>query len=475
MSADLVLGPSGSSEELVGFTEGGSPEKNVDLVEKPEPELEFVKKYGDIKVAYINPPKLNPWFTTPYALNYFEDGVLYRTKHERTSGKLELFLDLIYVGIASNIASSAVERSTGLSFLKYFLVFIPPWTVWHDLKEFMNYYFNDDLLQNIYTLWILFLIIIYGNNCEYLDKEHNALLTCVVVYFLARVTTALMLAFYSLYIPQHRMQMRFYSACIIVVSSCWFLILLIHTNWGRCIFAGCFFFLENFVFVVSVHPFFKKYLSKKSSTALNIEHEDERYHAFLIIAIGEFLFSLVAKSPLEMGWNDKLAKGLAVLIIAFVFFNLYAHKDGSKRATHALRRSATTATLFMYTHFPIIASLLIVGDSGADLAKNEELYLPDEERGVLLFFHCGMLIALSAMTLLALLDREEERSDTGVNRYLRIGLRIPFGCIMLGLSWANNHLTLKGIMWIDCMLFIILFFYEMGTMYPIRCDLVHDS
>lgn len=60
-----------------------------------EDEDEFVRKYGAVNFQYIKRPEEAIWFTRPYGLNYFKDGVLYRTKGERTSSKTELFLDLL--------------------------------------------------------------------------------------------------------------------------------------------------------------------------------------------------------------------------------------------------------------------------------------------------------------------------------------------------------------------------------------------
>lgn len=456
--------------------EENSRQEQQGLSEEVDPELEaFYKKYGEIKISYINPPPHSPWFTRPYALNYFHKGVLFRTRHERTSGKLELFLDLVYVGIAANLASTAVSGASAVSFVKYLLVFIPAWTIWSDLKDFMNYYFNDDLIQRGYVVWILALLITYDNNCEYIEDldDNTPILTCIVCYFLARCTLSGMLWFYSLYIHEHRFQMRLYGTSLIITSSLWYLILLIHTNWGRCIFAAILFILEQTIFCLSVHPWFKKKIGLEYSTALNIEHEEERFQGFVIIAIGEFLYSLVADSPLRYGWNSKLAKGFALLIDSFIFLGIYFHKDGCLKATHALRRSAITAILYIYMHFPIIASLLVVGDAGVDLSKLKNDHIEgDEELGVLFFFHTGILIALTSLTILASLD--QDRDDPGahkVPRSGRISLRIPIGILIFGLTWAHDKLTIVQILWMDTVFLTLLYLYEFCVMNPFNFNI----
>lgn len=446
------------------FNRDDEREANESLNRYEEPEAEeFMTKYGDINVSYIEPPPSSRWFTKPYALNYFHDGKLFRTKHERTSGRLELFLDLIYVGIAMSLSSNAIKEPTWLSIVKYVFYFIPAWTIWADLKDFMNYYFNDDLLQKFYVLFILALLLIYGNNVEYIFDSKTALLTTITTYFLARIMLSIMLFLYSIYVFEHRVQMRLYASTLVITSSCWYFLLLIHSTAGLIIFSAIWLVLEQFCFIICYHPWTKKKLHLSYSTALNIEHEDERLSAFFIISIGEFLLSIVSGNPLSEGWNTKVAKGLALLIDAFIFLELYSHKDGSIRATHAMRRSVSTALGYIYIHLPLIASLLIVGDAGADLAKLEEQY--EEERGVVYFFSGGIFVALCALTIHPLLDKpKDDPKDHLVSRYLRVGLRIPVGGIILGLAWTEWKIV--TLIWIDTLFLIVLFIYELFAINP---------
>ncbi|KAG7806292.1 hypothetical protein KL921_005020 [Ogataea angusta] len=91
--------------------------RHVNLESEDEEDFDaFVQKYGAVKVQYIKKPRVRSWFINkPYALNFFYNGTLYRTRSERgESGKVELFLDLLYVGIVAKLASSATQEPTGL-------------------------------------------------------------------------------------------------------------------------------------------------------------------------------------------------------------------------------------------------------------------------------------------------------------------------------------------------------------------------
>lgn len=464
LTTDISLQDNGSVSSSVS-------DQKVSLVDKEKLDpgsRAFYKKYGDIEVEFFDPPSsYSPWFTKPSALSYFYNGKLFRAKGlQCNAGKLELFLDLVYVGIASTLASAAIEEPTSASFLKFVILFIPAITIWSDLKDFMNYYYNDDLLQKIYVCWTELLLIIYDNNCEFADESFTALKTSVVAYFLSRFTLALILLFYSIFIKQHRIQMRLYALSLSITSSCWFFILLINNNKGKCIFAGLMYIIEHTFFLLNVNPWLNSKLGLKYTSALNIEHEDARYKGFFIISVGQFLTTTVLKNPLSIGWNPKLHKGFSLLFDAFVFYGLYSHKNGCIYAVHALRRNALTAALYIYLHIVLIASMLLSGNAGITLAsKITTEYLDPSDRGFLIYFHVGILTALGSLTLLSLLDKDLDSPDHHkVGRVRRVSGRLPVGLLMLGITWLDQKLTIMSIMWLDCLFLILLYAYELVVM-----------
>jgi hypothetical protein len=317
-------------------------------------------------------------------------------------------------------------------------------------------------------------LVIYNSNVLFVDSDdldisNHSLLVSVGCYVVGRLSFAGILMFYSIFIKEHNFQMKLFSAGLVLTSALWFIILLIDDLRFKAIYAAFLYILEQTVFCLSVHPAIKKLLKLEYSTALNIEHEDERYHAFYIISIGEFLYGLCAGSPLRFGFNAKLSKGISLVLISFIFLGIYTHKDGSLKAIHALRRSATSSMVFIYSHLILIASLLIVGDAGADLAKIESSYLTDDEFGILLFFHTGLLTALLALLGVAYSDKDQSPPGSQkLNRYWRTGTRIPIGLFIFGSSWLYRTVKLTHIMWIDAILFVSMFIYEFIVMNPLN-------
>lgn len=439
-----------------------------------EAEDEFIRKYGDINFQYIKRPKSAAWFIRPHALNFFKDGVLYRTKGERTSAKTELFLDLMYVGIISNVAGQASEHASWGAFLQYVLFFIPYWTVWADIKDFTNYYYNEDLSQRTYILWILILLTLSVNShSAILDSRSGAAYT-VVPYILCRLSLAISLLIYSFYIPEHRAQQRLYFCTLIVTCCVWIPVIFVSTR-AKIAVSVVAIVLDQVCFCIVFHPRTKRIMKLTMSTALNIEHEVERLATFVTIAIGEFLYKVVAELPLGIGFTTAFGRGCFMLIIAYTIFWLYYNGGTTDKAVHPLRHSAFRAILWIYLHVPLIASIVLAADAAGDLLTRELIYSVEavaeetaaaaaesEEpnlRALSFFFTGGICVALLCIAGIGLLD--ECRDEPGVfifPKFYRIIWRVPAAAIIVCLSIPDLDLTL--LFGLVALILVVLWVYE---------------
>lgn len=454
-------------------------EINQELTDS-EGEDEFIRRYGHVEFQYIKRPKDSIWFIRPHALNYFKDGILYRTKGERTSSKTELFLDLLYVGIISSLAGEATENASGGALLKYVLLFVPAWVVWADIKDFTNYYYNEDLSQKLYIYWILVLLTLYVNSQTDVLKDVRGAAFTIVPYILCRVSLAISLIVYSLYIMEHRTQMRIYSACIFFTSCLWIPVIFILTR-AKIGLAIAILFLEQFLFSAVYHPYTKRLLKLTTSTALNIEHEVERFATFVTIAIGEFLYKVVATNPLGAGFSPKFARAIFLLLIAYILFWIYNSGSTSKKATHALRHSGWTAIGWIYCHLPLVASLVLAADAGGELAAmdNTNLSKQTEHHGsteseepnmyALSFFFTGSIcVSLLCMCLIGLMDKSRDPPHMHVvSKFFRVIWRAPIGIIIVFLSFAEMNSTL--LMGVITILLSLLLVYESVVSTPKEC------
>lgn len=473
---------------------GHHHEEHDYVLSDSEDEDEFINRYGEVNFQYIKKPREALWFSRPHALNYFKSGVLYRTKGERTSGKTELFLDLLYVGIVASLAGNAVEEGTAGAFLKYVLLFLPTWVVWSDIKDFMNYYYNGDLSQKFYILWILILLVIYDNNCPYVLESRGEAAFTVIPYILCRLSLAVSLLVYSVYVMEHRLQMRWY-ACSIIVTCCLWIVVIFLPKWGKVGMSFGILILEQACFSVIFHPWFKRKLKLVYSTALNIEHEVERFGAFYIIAIGEFLYKTVAENPIGKGFSHKLGRGICLLIISYQFLWLYFNGGTSNRGIHPLRRSGAAAIAWIYSHVPLIAGLILAADAGGHFigldetstAKHPHEEAPEVHSELLallvqkaaeveseeahepsmyalsFFFTGGLCVALLALGVQAFAEKSRDPANSHIlSKLFRVTPRFPFAIIILCLSFAEMSTT--NLLGFTAMLMVILTLYEQITM-----------
>ncbi|KAL6453334.1 hypothetical protein SBY92_004901 [Candida maltosa Xu316] len=451
-----------------------------------EEEDEFIRKFGDIK------------FQRPHALNYFKDGVLFRTKGERTSSKTELFLDLLYVGIIANLAGEASEEASGKALLKYVLLFLPTWVVWADIKDFTNYYYNEDLSQKTYIFWILALLTLYINSHYALLNSYDGAALTVVPYIICRLSLATSYFVYSFYIPEHRVQSRIYAGLVVVTSLCWISVIFVSTR-VKIGLAFAFLFLEQVCFVMSYHPWTKKALKLTTSTALNIEHEVERFGVFVTIAIGEFLYKVVAPGDLGVGFTAKFARGIFLLADAYILFWIYNYGSTAQKAIHPLRNSGWTAMAWIYSHVPLIAALVLAADAGGELSsldvtstaksisnhhhagtlseRSNSIWIRAEGEGgeeeknmyALSFFYTGgIAVSLVSMFILGLVEASRDPPDLHVlSKNFRIFWRLPIGITIVMLSFAELNTTL--LMGLVTMLLGILLVFESIVSTPRLC------
>lgn len=234
----------------------------------------------------------------------------------------------------------------------------------------MNSFFNDDLLQRVLILWIMAVLIVYGNNAPLVDENISAMRATVGAYMVARMSANLSHLYYSFSSYHHRAQQRL-----------WFVM----SSLALCIYIPLFFesiplrnkiavaavaeVLEEALWMFCYSPIAKHLLRARYTTAVDIPHEIDRFAAFYIIALGEFLYTIIVGSPAAIGFNLSLLRAVWTLIIAFCLNWMYLHNDCAVEFTHPLRHNVTSAFIWVTLHLALIASLLAGGHVAAASAE----------------------------------------------------------------------------------------------------------
>lgn len=327
------------------------------------------------------------------------------------------------------------------------LILSPSWHVWSDLRELMNSFYNDDLLQRILILWIMAALVVYGNNAPLVDEDISAMRSAVGGYIVARLSATLAHLYYSFSSYHHRAQQRLWF-CISIIGLCLYIPLFVESISlrNKIAVAVVAIVYEEVAWIFCYSPVAKRMLRARYTTAVDVSHEIDRFAAFYIIALGEFLYTIVVGSPAATGFNLSLLRAVWTLIIAFCLNWMYLHNDCSVESIHPLRHSTYTGFAWAPLHLPLIASLLAGGHVAAASAKSTTSEEASADSGEETFstgqrwLLCASLgVGIFCLYAIALLHTSK---DTGcilmLPKPLRLIMRPVVGLILVLLPLAHK-------------------------------------
>lgn len=378
----------------------------------------------------------------PKALQWFHNSTLIKdTEEERQAGRFELFLDLLYVALVANFSDDLAEHPDDAHLLKYVLIFATAWHIWADLREIMNSYYTDDIVQRLVILFVMALLVLYGNNANLVDEEDgiglSATRTAAGAYVAARFTTMLVFLISSFASYQHRAQARILAGFMFV--GMWLTVPLFceDVSLGAKIAVVVVIIVYNeTTWAITLSPWIKRQLHLTYSTAVDIAHEVDRMAGFFIIILGEFVYSIIVGDPAGIGLSKGYAKAVATLIIAFCLNWIYVTGDGSLQSTHPIRRSAWTAFAFFLLHLPLSMSFLIGGHISAVSVNLDEF-----EEGQRWLLSGGLGVGMFCLWVFGMLFRSDDDGQLLMPRWLRIGMRLIVAVVLIALPDTHEHLT----------------------------------
>jgi low temperature requirement protein LtrA len=275
----------------------------------------------------------------------------------------------------------------------------------------MNSFYNDDLAQRCLILWVMAILVVYGNNATLVDEDIGAMRATVGAYLVARLSAMSAHLIYSFASYHHRAQQRLWVG-LSFFGLLLYIPLFVETISLRAKVAVAFvaIIMEEVIWNFTYSPYAKKLLKAKYTTAVDISHEIDRFAAFFIIVLGEFLYRIVVGSPAAIGFNMGLLRAIWTLIIAFCLNWIYVHGDGSLAAVHQIRHNIVAAFTWIAIHVPLVGGLLAGGHAAAvsaEIHDEEEYHHPE------LWLLCGGLgVGMICLWLLGLLHKCSDASGT---------------------------------------------------------------
>ncbi|GAA6022546.1 hypothetical protein JCM10207_006582 [Rhodosporidiobolus poonsookiae] len=409
-------------------------------------------------------------FKRPVIRQWIAGKVLARESAEREPARFELFFDLVFVGIIHQLADRAAEESSAWAVYKFLVAFWLAWSVWQDVRLFLNTSGSDDIPQRAYVLLVMALLLGFSSNAS------AVIIECTEGTETAGETTATVgegEGEAAASEAVHRLFRRAESdmgAVVELGEGCELL-----EGWAKNVRAALAYYLvaklplmtheepvlfvalpivavglelwTSFVLPITIklahtaplHRFQSTFYNKGHMhsfvPALNVEHSVSRMNLFIIIVLGEMIINITfAATGTEAGLHYKYLRCVLGLVIAYFLNWIFADADGSRTFLHALRRNYFTANCWQHLHFVLCAALILVSVAIAKFVAENE---PTQDMKWI--FGGGLGVTMVTLTLLGLLNKPLDVPTSAVlHRNLRLTIRLLTGVIFALLPLSHT-------------------------------------
>jgi hypothetical protein len=263
---------------------------------------------------------------------------------------LNLFIDLLWVGILSNISYSFVTKafqpgsSWGYALLEFIVLFLTSFRFWNYIRKFLNNFFNKDFTQSVFLTWVFILALFFGNQTPYfLDPSVGAFI--IATFLIAKASFILIEAYYCIFIPSMRREFLLTFLISIPVATMWGVSLAV--TWpARAALILPAVLLEGTVSAIIALPLGDWFLRGAPKKALDPDNFVGRLQGFFIIVLEEGVYALVTGNNWGVGLAPQAVFAIEALIIYYALFWLFFIGDQSKTYIHAIYRNRYTSLAF---------------------------------------------------------------------------------------------------------------------------------
>lgn len=266
--------------------------------------------------------------------------------------RLDLFIDLLWIGIISNISEHFYEKvfaenaNVSNAIAEFIVLFLPALRMWVALQMFLNSYFMDDILQRLLIIWVLILGLVWGNNAPYFLDSSDRANFVIITYILAVDSLLLAELIYSIWIPWLRRQFLVTAVLLVPSTALWITLAIVDSEQVKIKLLIAAIVWDYASSTIFQSPIGSRLLGKGPQKAQDARHTIGRHENFFIIVLGEGVFLLVRGSPLERGLSEQLGRGVLAFIIYFNLNWLYFNGDHARKFTHAAYRNWYTKILW---------------------------------------------------------------------------------------------------------------------------------
>jgi low temperature requirement protein LtrA len=239
--------------------------------------------------------------------------------------RVDLFIDLIWVGIIANLSGSFGEQAfgegTGLdvgeAIGEFILLFIPIWRMWDYLREYIGNFYKDDLTDRYFILWILLLSVLYGINAPFAFTPvdgGNSLKLLIGIYLVSRASFLVVYLLQTIYMPFLRRQFAFQVFSTLVTGALWVAAIYVPYP-GKIALLILANGIEQPLAAYFASPLGDKLVTGGWKRTVNVERYIGRHEGFFTIILGEGVFRLIEGSPSGIGINSHSGTVLTAVLL----------------------------------------------------------------------------------------------------------------------------------------------------------------
>ncbi|KAL6698953.1 bacterial low temperature requirement A domain-containing protein [Trichoderma pleuroticola] len=412
-------------------------------------------------------------FKRPVIRQWFHQGLLWRTSEQTEIMAIELFLDLVYVGIIHSNGEHMAEEATGYELLRFIITFVMTWRIWTSITLTLSWFETDDVVTRLEILFCISTLIGFTTNMTHIfveDPAENTYVQLVSFYLAARVFTAIFYGITAYLLPMIKGVMICQIIGTLIPTALW--IASIHVDMpGRLGFIvpalfldmyGHVFFLGLFLYGQGKVPegAWKKRLGGMFEffPAISIEHRVERMNAFVSLVLGYSVVAILFQSQGGYNINAFLGKAILGLMQAFTFNWIYFDIDASNLSLHAIRRSRISAGIWEFAHLLFVMGYIVATSALSRLVlatdvpdtNPEQLAEPYRESsedhfnaGVRFFYCHGLAIALLAMEAISFSHKHMNPPTLRLHKNIRLANRAAVCIVMFFLPLAHSLRSLE--------------------------------
>lgn len=293
---------------------------------------------------------------------------------ERHATWLELFYDLVFVAVISQLASNLNRSYTSIGLLRFVLLFVPVWWAWIGQTFYLTRFDSNDVGHRLFAMAQIITVAFMAVNIP--EALGATSIGFALSYAAGRFVLIGEYMRAALAIPVARpliirYMIGFGLAATLWVASTFIPIPYRFYIWAVALFVDFFEPLAAIPYQLQFPP--------------HMTHAPERFGLFTIIVLGEAIFSVITGLQATMLTFASGVAGLMGLIIAFTFWWAYFE---SVRATDVRilgpREQVGKYTVWMYGHLPLLIGIAsaAIGINHVILSRFREL-LPSPEAWIL--------------------------------------------------------------------------------------------